>query len=242
MVFDRGYFSFVLLRDMTARGLHPVFRIQRNAAAAFDRFRDGDRDDALVRIIPGRTALRRLKAVGIPEPASPIVLRLVRYDIGESRYVLATTLADPGRYSRKDLSELYHGRWSIEELHKISKDVIKAEAFHGRSERGVRQELYARFNLIAMARLFSNRGDGALDDAHEGGLPRMRTNFSNALAMLAGSLEELILAQAAAMAGAVSRVADSVPAVRARLRPGRSFPRRSGKPVGKWQWRRHQTA
>ena len=117
--------------------------------------------------------------------------------------MLATTLADPGRYSRKDLSELYHGHWSIEELHKISKDVIKVEAFHGRSERGVRQELYARFNLIAMARLFSNRGDGALDDAHEGGLPRMRTNFSNALAMPAGGLKELILAQAAAMAGAV---------------------------------------
>ena len=95
VVFDRGYFSFVLLRDMTARGLHPVFRIQRNSAAGFDRFRDGDRDDALVRITPGKNALRRLKAAGIPEPSSPIVLRLVRYEIGESRYVLAK---DPRRY------------------------------------------------------------------------------------------------------------------------------------------------
>ncbi len=242
VVFDRGYFSFVLLRDMTARGLHPVFRIQRNSAAGFDRFRDGDRDDALVRITPGKNALRRLKAAGVPEPSSPIVLRLVRYDIGESRYVLATTLADTERYSRKDLSDLYHGRWGIEELFKISKTTPAVEEFHGRSERGVRQELYAHFNLIAMARLFTNRGDAALDEAHEGDLPKMRTNFTNALAMLAGSLEELILTQTSALADAVSRVANSVLAARARLRPGRSFPRWSQKPVGKWQRRRHQTA
>ncbi len=136
VVFDRGYFSFVLLRDMTARGLHPVFRIQRSSAAGFDRFRDGDRDDALVRITPGKNALRRLKAAGVPEPASPIVLRLVRYDIGESRCVLATTLADTERHSLKDLSDLYHGRWGIEELFKISKTTPAVEEFHGRSERG----------------------------------------------------------------------------------------------------------
>ncbi len=100
-------------------------------------------------------------------------------------------------------------------MYKISKDVIAVDAFHGRSERGVRQELYAHFNLIAMTRLFTNRGDGVLDDAHEGDLPKRRTNFSNALAMLAGSLEEMILGQAAALADAVSRVADSVLAARA---------------------------
>ena len=177
-----------------------------------------------------------------PAPASPAVLRLVRYDIGESRYVLASTLDDPERYSLKDLSDLYHGRWSIEELYKVSRNVIEVETFHGRSERGVRQELYAHFNLIAMTRLFTNRGDGVLDDAHEGDLPKMRTNFSNALAMLAGSLEELILAQAASLADAVSRVADSVLAVRARLRPGRSFPRRSRKPVRKPSRNQNQAA
>ena len=165
VVFDRGYFSFVLLRDMTARGLHPVFRIQRNSAAGFDRFRDGDRDDALVRITPGKNALRRLKAAGIPEPASPIVLRLVRYDIGEP----LCARHDPRRYGAIQpgpLGTLSRALVAIEELFKISKTTLAVEEFHGRSERGVRQELYAHFNLIAMARLFTNRGDAALDEAH----------------------------------------------------------------------------
>ena len=110
VVLDRGCFSFVMLHAMIARGLHPVFRIQRNSAAAFNRFRGGDRDDARVRVTPGKDALRKLKAAGIPAPDSPAVLRLVRCDIGESRYVLATTLDDPERYSRKDLAALCHGR------------------------------------------------------------------------------------------------------------------------------------
>ncbi len=242
VVLDRGYFSFVMLHAMTARGLHPVFRIPRNTVTAFDAFRDADRDDARIRITPGKDALRKLRAAGFATPASPVVLRLVRYDIKGERYVLATTLTDTDRYSIADLSDLYHGRWSIEELYKTSRHVIEVDEFHGKTERGVRQELYAHFNLIAMARLFSNRGDSLLDDMHESDRPKMKTNFSNALAMLAVNLEEMILAHTAALADTVGRMADSILAVRARLRPGRSFPRRSRKPVGKWSRKRQKTA
>lgn len=64
----------------------------------------------------------------------------------------------------------------------------------------------------------------------------------NALAMLAGSLGEMIPARTSALAVAVSRVADSVLAVRARLRAGRSCPRRSRQPVGKWSRKGRQSA
>ena len=159
---------------MTVRGLHPVFRIQRNTVPAFNSFRDGDRDDARVRITPGKDALRKLKAAGFATPVPPVVLRLVRCDIAGERCALAATLDDPERYSVADLSDLHHGRWSIEELYKTSKHVIAADGFHGRTERGVRQEPCAHFNLIAMARLFSSQGDSILDDMHEGDLPKRR--------------------------------------------------------------------
>ncbi len=87
-----------------------MFRIQRNSSAAFDRFREGDRDDARVRIAPGKDARRKLRAANIANPASPTDLRLVRYDIGGKRYVLATTLLDTDRYGLNDLSDLYRGR------------------------------------------------------------------------------------------------------------------------------------
>ena len=88
VVLDRGHFSFAMLHAMTKRGLHPVFRIQRNAVPAFDRFRDGD---ARVGFAPG-------------------------HDVAGSRYVLATTLADPERYSVGDLSWKMGNRRTVQGL------------------------------------------------------------------------------------------------------------------------------
>ena len=86
--------------------------------------------------------------------------RLVKYTAGTSTYVLATTLLDRSRYRIADLSDLYHARWGIEELYKISKQMLTVEQFHGQSELLVQQELSAHFSLIAMTRLFTNHSEG----------------------------------------------------------------------------------
>ena len=229
VVFDRGYFSYALLYTLVAHGVHPVFRIQRNAGAAFDAFMAGDQDDACVQVAPGRRTRYRLRTEMPGARCDPLDLRLLRYDAGGNRHMLATTLIDPAKYSLAELSELYHARWGIEELYKISKEVIAVEEFHGQTERGVRQELYAHFNLIAMTRLFSNRGDALLEQLRADGAERMQTNFRNALAMLAANLEEMVLTRTAALAETVSRMAERIIAVRYRLRPGRSYPRQSMK-------------
>ena len=241
VVFDRGYFSFVLLYALVWRGAHPVFRIGRNSA--FDDFIDGDLDDTVVSAVPkDHHARSRLRAAFPGRPFDPVDLRLVRYTHGDGEYVLATTLADASKYTLDDLSDLYHGRWSIEELFRISKTVIAVDEFHSRTERGIRQELYAHFNLIAMTRLFSNRGDGLLEARRETGKEKMTANFKNALAIMAANLEELVLMRAAALAETVTWMAERVLAVRSRLRPGRLYPRRSMKPVNKWIRRRRAVA
>ena len=81
-------------------------------------------------------------------------MRLIKYTAGTTTYTLATTLLDRQRYSVRDLADLYHGRWSIEELYKISKQLLTVEEFRGQTERTVQQELFAHFSLIALARLF----------------------------------------------------------------------------------------
>ncbi len=58
---------------------------------------------------------------------------------------------------------------------------------------------------------------------------------------LAGSLEEMVQARAVALADTVGRVAESILKMRSRLRPGRSHPRKSMKPVSTWN-RRSKTA
>ena len=240
VVFDRGYFSFVLLYALVWRGAHPVFRLCRSTA--FDDFIDSDLDDSMVSAMPKYDAQVRLRTVFPGRRFEPVDLRLVRYTHEDSEYVLGTTLADTNKYTLDDLSDLYHGRWDIEELFKTSKAVIAVDEFHSRTERGIRQELYAHFNLIAMTRLLSNRGDGLLEERREVGKEKMTVNFKNALAIMAANLEELVLMRATALAETVAWMAERVLAVRSRLRPGLLYPRRSMKPVSKWTRKRCVTA
>ena len=104
-------------------------------------------------------------------------MRLIKYTAGTTTYTLATTLLDRQRYSVRDLADLYHGRWSIEELYKISKQLLTVEEFHGQTERTVQQELFAHFSLIALARLFTNRSEESF--RADPGKPAMQANFKS---------------------------------------------------------------
>ena len=166
----------------------------------------------------------------------PCRVRLVKYAIGDRSYTLATTLLDRKRYRGPELTALYHGRWSIEELYKISKQMLTVEHFHGRSERLVKQELYAHFTLIALTRLFASqceKGFRAAPDGH--GRPAWQANFQNSLRTVARHLEGLFLQHATALQASVQRILEGVARCRQRRRPGRSYPRRSRKPAGKWR-------
>ena len=113
---------------------------------------------------------------------------------------------------------------------------MEVEDFHGQSERGVKQELYACFTLIAMTRLFANHGEDPLNGGlPNDGKPLMQMNFKHGLAAVAATIESLLLQQASALRETVTRMVDEIVRCRQRLRPGRSYERRSRKPVGKWQ-------
>ena len=185
--------------------------------------------------MPPKDAIRNMQANGITPPKHPIPLRLVRSTIKDSRFVLATTLINTQRYSLNALADLYHGRWSIEDLYQTLKHTTTLKHFHGKSERGVRQELYAHFNLVAMTRLFTNQGDLSPDEPVSDTTPQTQINVTNALAVMARNLEEVILTQAHTLATTLSRVLDSILSVHATLRPNRSYKRRSRKTTNKWK-------
>ena len=75
------------------------------------------------------------------------------------------------------------------------------------------------------------RGGGGPND----GKPLMQTNFKYGLAAVAATIESLLLQQASALRETVARMVGEIVRCRQRLRPGRSYERRSRKPVGKWQ-------
>ena len=164
-------------------------------------------------------------------------VRLVKYTAGTSTYVLATTLLDRSRYRVADLSDLYHARWGIEELYKISKQMLTVEQFHGQSELLVQQELSAHFSrVIAMTRLFTNHSEGGYRS--DPGKPALQANFRNGLRTVGRYLEGLFLYYAATLDATLREILDSIAPCRQRRRPNRSYPRVSRKPASKWRSRK----
>ncbi len=158
-------------------------------------------------------------------------------------YVLGTTLLDSRRYRVAYLADLCPARWEIEEMYKISKPSLAVQRFHGQSERLVKQELYAHFNLIAMGRLFTNRdADGCRSAQPADGKPVPQANFKHSLAALAHHLESLLLRHSAYVSETLERICEWVGTGRRKPRPNRSYPRRSKQPAPKWSRRKAKQA
>ena len=222
IVYDRGYFSFAMALAHWQRGLHFVFRIARNTSPAFDAFIASRETDLTTTLEPPRDRP--------PGPSHRI--RLAKYAIGDTEYCLATSLLDRGRYPIPALSDLYHGRWGIEELYKTSKAVI--EHFHAKSDRGVRQELYAAFTLVTLAQQFVNRCDSDLNSGDSEDLPAMRTNFKNGLRPVGREIEAVFLRQSEMVDQSVRRIMAGLSRCIQRQRPGRSYRREAKQPRSKW--------
>ena len=222
IVYDRGYFSFAMALAHWQHGLHFVFRMARNTSPAFDAFIASRETDLTATLEPPRDG-----------PSGPSHrIRLVKYAVGDTEYYLATSLLDSRRYPVPALSDLYHGRWGIEELYKTSKNVI--QHFHAKSERGVRQELYAAFTLVTLARQFVNRCDSDLNGGDSEDLPAMRANFRNGLRLVGREIEAIFLRQSEMVNQSVRRIMTGLSRCIQRERPGRSYPRESRQPRSKW--------
>ena len=176
------------------------FRMKRKTGIDVDRFIHGGRRDTVIEVVPRQGTLTRLRRRNPGAAFGPHRLRLVKYAVGDTVFILGTTLLDRDQYSIDQLSDLYHARWGIEERYKVSKRLMEVEDFHGQSERGVKQELYACFTLVAMTRLFANHGEDHLNGGlPNDGKPLMQTNVKHGLAVVAANIESLLLQQASAL-------------------------------------------
>ena len=158
-----------MLHVHVIRGLHAVFGIKRKTGADIGHFIHGDREDVVMEIAPRKGTLATCGAH---------CLRLVKYLVGKTVFILGTTLLDSKQYTIPQLAERYRARWGVEEWYKVSKQRMEVEDFHGPSERGVKQKRYAGFPLNAMPRRFSGHGDHRWNESpHEHGKPRKQTPF-----------------------------------------------------------------
>lgn len=222
LVYDRGYYSRTMLARHEDRELRVVFRVKRKANRQVKQFVDSEAVDEPVVLAAGN------------KDAQDRTVRLVKCP--GSDWVLLTNLMDAGTYTPRKLADLYHQRWSIEELYKQSKVAINVENFHAKSLNGVRQELYASFTLTALGRLMSGSCEKHVNGPGE--VTRRgiwRANDTHALAVSYRAFESMLLGHARSMASLITDALSCLAASMYRERPNRHYKRISQKPIGKWR-------
>ena len=236
VIFDRGYFSYLMLYQCEESGINPIFRISVNLAnKEIQDFMSSDAMDTVVEYKPASTVKNQLKRQGYDLDFKSIKLRLMKHEIEGQLYLYGTTLIGE-EYKAELFGELYHSRWKIEEFYKISKCLVNLEEFSSKSERGLKQEIYAHFALINLARLFCNisriqNGDGKND---------VQYNFKNCLNLIGRNIQNLIYKTVEIIENIVSDIIVKISKIKQRIRPNRKYKRISHKPFNRWIFnRRH---
>ena len=253
LVLDRGYFSYLVLYQAVEKNIHLVCRLQFGTMnKAIKSFRDSSLTDTIIEYFPSEAVKSEIKKQGFNLNYRKIKLRLIKYQINDEIYVCATTLIGE-EYPLDEFPGVYHGRWGIEELYKISKEFINVEDMHSKTERGVKQELYAHVLLINIARIFEAEANNQLpppsiEESQEksdnikdsywqdfcGKLQDYKVNFKNCLLVISRHIEKLIIFSVQEAEDLLSKMLSSITSIRQKIRPGRHCPRRSRKPYTKW--------
>jgi hypothetical protein len=257
-VYDRGYFSYALLSFHIDAGVFPVFRLKKNSGKVIDEFMESEEIDKIVTIIPTRARQREIIKDFPRMKFMPLKLRLIKYSIGDNSYVIGTTLMSK-IYTIDALKDVYHARWGIEELYKISKQLVEVDDFHGQSERAVKQEIFAHFVLITMSRLCASASEALLNSLLNLGeiseeeseyedkgevegkakiKQRIQVNFKNTLTAVSRQLEEILYAPSIYLNQIMSDLVRSIARHYFKTRDGRHYTRESKQPAKQWNLRR----
>jgi hypothetical protein len=146
LLWDRGFFSYELWRQVAARGVKVLARVKcRLILRPIEPLSDGSYLAKIYKSPYDRTKDR-----------DGIVVRVIRYTLDDPQrvghgeeHVLITNLLDEKTYPAEELIELYHERWEEEQVfdeQKTHQDPRRAtKPAHLRSEtpEGVIQEVYA---------------------------------------------------------------------------------------------------
>jgi len=240
VIYDRGYFSYAMLYYHVKSGFNPVFRLQKNTYKEIEEFRNSDQVDQTITLTPSKDKSKKIRKRFPDIIIVPLKLRLIKYTVAETTYCIGTTLINK-QYEINQFKDIYHSRWGIEELYKISKEFIIVDDFHGKTERGVKQELFAHFVLITMNRLCSNKAEDQLSkiltplSTKDGNKPGIKVNFKNCLATISRHLEEIMFVPVNCVQAVIQQIVSSISRYHQKVRPNRFYLRKSMKPIGKWR-------
>ena len=140
MIFDRGYPSYVMMRDIAVRGAHFLMRCDHSFNRPVIDFVASDQQTVLVSLTSPKYAPHGKEA----NKESPVQVRLVKVtlDNGEVE-TLITSLLDQKEYPTELFKELYYKRWGVEQFYDVIKNIVCVENFTGHTDRVIQQDFHS---------------------------------------------------------------------------------------------------
>ena len=134
VLLDRGYYSKRLLLEFYKTQVHCVMRLKRDAFKAADLFYKSRKTSLKTHVLVNNTF---------------IPIKLVKYKINDSIFMLCTTHLDK---TRNQLKHMYKQRWRVELSFKRLKSYLHINKIFALSELLWRQEMQARILIDTLTR------------------------------------------------------------------------------------------
>lgn len=222
LVLDRGYPSHEVLQALDQDEIDFLVRVpSSHTFAIIDEMQSDGCNDRAFRLDPPD---------GAPSDWRALDLRAVRITAPDGSESFFLTTLRRTEFSRKQLSELYHMRWEVEEHFKLLKGpYIGQGQFRSKSPSGVLQEVHALVLFLAVTRLCMCTAANATGRDYD--------SLSQKAAVLgfAAYVTRILLAHDEDHAlRSLHQLILRITRTREKKRPHRTYPRRSFRPRLRW--------
>lgn len=145
-IFDRYYFCRGILEEIVATNNNAVFRLKKSYSF-INKFANSSITDTIIYV----KNTRKVKKSTI----GSIKLRLIKYEINDTIYILGTTLTDK-KYTLDFLKELYKDRWQIEEFYKILNSKLSMKKTNAKTLNTIMHDLYSKLLIILISSIIKS--------------------------------------------------------------------------------------
>jgi hypothetical protein len=150
ILFDRGYPSFELIKELMEREIHFVMRVRKKFSVEIDELGRGDH------------------TIELEQGGEKIPVRVLKFRLeGGEEETLLTDIKE-SKYGMKAFKALYFKRWPIETKYNQIKNRLEIENFSGRLVDNIRQDFYATMVLTNLVGDFSGEAQVIVEKEQKG--------------------------------------------------------------------------
>jgi hypothetical protein len=168
VLFDRGYPSFDLIKELIEKEIHFVMRVRKKFSTKIDGLKNGDH------------------IIELEQGEEKIKVRVIKFDLEGGEEETLITDIDERKCKMRDFKGLYFKRWPIQTKYNEIKNRLAIENFSGRLVDNIRQDFYATMVLTNIASDFREEAQEVVDSEEKGKEKKYeyKVNMNHAIGVL----------------------------------------------------------